>query len=495
MKTKTLTQVLASLIALLPAMAQAFNSGSTGADGAFNPTVSQTVTLPESGVFNFTSVNIPLGVTITFKKNVANTPVVILASGNVNVAGTVQLNGSSSTDVGAGGNGSVGDDGLPGKGGPGGYDGGSGGLIPNKTGGEGLGPGGGIRGGELKSGCAWGSMYIVGGGGGGFQGTGGNTSCVSECGGMVTGRGGNPYGSSLLLPLIGGSGGGGGFGGSAFPGTGGGGGGGAILVAASGTVTVSGAIRATGGSSGVSAGSGRGATGGGGSGGAIRIVATTIAGNGTIEATGAPGGSANGGDGSYSICNGGTGSAGRVRLEAETFTRTAASNPVHTFGAPGQLFVAGLPTLAISGVAGVAAPANPTGSADITLPTGTANPVVVTFATTGVPVGNIVKLTVTPSYGAPVAVVTPAITGTTENGTASVSVSLPTGPSVLQAQTTYTIVAALGDALSRYAGNERVEKITLTAALGQPSTVTLITVSGKSHDVPAALLATMGSQG
>ena len=49
--------------------AQTFSSGSTGADGAFAPASNQTVQLPEGGVFNFTTVNIPANVTITFKRN------------------------------------------------------------------------------------------------------------------------------------------------------------------------------------------------------------------------------------------------------------------------------------------------------------------------------------------------------------------------------------------------------------------------------------------
>jgi hypothetical protein len=67
-------------------------------------------------------------------------------------------------------------------------------------------------------------------------------------------------------------------------------------------------------------------------------------------------------------------------------------------------------------------------------------------------------------------------------------VSLPTGPSILSAQTTYTIVAALGDALSRYAQGERVEKVRLGAVLGGGATVTLITVSGREVEVPASTL-------
>ncbi len=145
---------------------------------------------------------------------------------------------------------------------------------------------------------------------------------------------------------------------------------------------------------------------------------------------------------------------------------TATLRPV-----PGSVFLANMPTLTITSVNGQPAPPNPTGNADITLPASTTNPVPVTFATTNVPVGNTVRLTVTPQTGLTTSIVSPAITGTTENGQASVSISLPVGPSVLQAQTTYTIVAALGEQLRYYAGNERVEKLELTATFGGPSTL------------------------
>lgn len=475
---------LAGLLALAPA-AHAYDSGSTGADGAFSPTVNTELQLPPSGVFNFTSVNIPTGVTVTFKKNATNTPVVILASGNVTVAGTINVSGSNAANTGAAGDGNIGDDGLPGVAGIGGYEGGNGGATANSgQAGNGLGPGGG-RGAKRGS-------YAFGGGGGGFGSSGANNPSFSwgysESNYGNVGYGGPAYGSSLLLPLIGGSGGGGGAGGTVFAGSGGGGGGGAILIASSGTVTVSGSLLANGGGSGSSAGDGAGGTGGGGSGGAIRIVATTITGNGTISAAG-------GGASSTSATShyGGNGSSGRIRLEAETFTRTAASSPTHSFGTPSSTFVAGLPTLRITSVAGVTAPAEPTGNADVVLPSTTPNPVSVSFATTGVPVGNTVKLTVTPAYGTPASVISPALTGTTDAATASVSVDLPTGPSTLSATTTYTIVASLGDALSRFAEGERVEKVTLVAAPGQATKVILTTVSGKEFEAPHAALAVLGS--
>lgn len=279
------------------------------------------------------------------------------------------------------------------------------------------------------------------------------------------------------------------MGGSNFEGGGGGGGGGAILIASSGTVNVTGSILASGGQGGGFTGGERVGGGGGGSGGAIRIVATTISGNGAITANGG----AKGGNNTSSYDNGGDGSAGRIRLEAETITRTAATSPAFATDLPGTVFLAGIPTLKIVSVAGVAVPEVPTGNADVTLPADTANPVTVIFQTSNVPVGNTVKLTVIPAYGATTAALSPALAGTTQSATASVSATLPTGPSVLQAQTTYTIVAALGDALSIYAENERVESITLVTALNGLALAYLETVSGKRFQASPEALAVVAA--
>lgn len=467
---------LAAILALMPSVALAFDSGSTGADGAFNPTVSTNVPLPASGIFNFSSMNIQSGINVTFQRNTTNTPVVILVSGNVTIAGTLNVSGGSSTNAGAAGDGNLGDDGVPGIGGPGGYDGGRGGAIgANRSGGQGLGPGGGNPGNFSVVGTQCGSNHTYGGAGGGFGAVGAPNPCFSTGGGVS-------YGSTVLLPLIGGSGGGGGGGGTNFAAGGGGGGAGAILIAASGTVNVTGQILANGGSSGSSTGAGCGDNGGGGSGGGIRIVATTIAGNGTIAAAG-------GSVGTSCFASGGVGAVGRIRLESESFTRTAATTPPFTTAAPGPVFVAGLPTLAITSVAGVSAPPIPTGNADITLPSTTANPVTVVFTTANVPVGNTVRLTVTPALGISSSVVSPALTGSTTSATTSVNANLPSGPSTLLATTTYTIVASLGDALAPYANGERVEQIMIAAAPGQSNHYVLITTSGKEFDVPAEALA------
>jgi hypothetical protein len=480
--------------------AWAFTSGSTGADGAFNPTVNTTVVLPPSGTFNYTSVSIPVGVTVTYLRNAGNTPVAILATGDVVIAGTLSVSGNSGVSAGTAGDGNPGDDGVPGTGGPGGFDGGRGGVVTSVVpatnnavrGGAGLGPGGG--GGADLTGLCNGAPSVVGGAGAGYSTPGTSTS---GCGvPTVTGVGGAAYGSPSLIPLIGGSGGGGGDGGITFNGAGGGGGGGAILIAATGTINITGSLLAVGGNGGAQLGNGQGGAGGGASGGAIRLVATTITGNGTVSAGGGAAGTS-GGSGNVCcfISAAAAGAPGRVRIEAESYTRTAGTTPAFSFAAPGPLFAVGSPTLSIASVGGVLAPATPTGGIDVALPSSTPNPVTVVFATSGVPVGGAVQLRVTPANGAVVTATSSPLTGSTTSATASASVSLPAGPSVMQAQTTFTVIAAIGDLLRNFAGNERVERITLSATLGGESRARLITVSGKEFDAPAEALRIAGFAG
>lgn len=465
----------------------ALDSTSTGADGAFAPSVNTRLALSEDGIFNFTTVDIPAGVLVTFEKNTTNTPVTILASGDVNIAGTISVSGGYGTDAGAAGDGNLGDDGIPGKGGPGGYDGGIGGPPEgDHLGGSGLGPGGGGYG------------YLNGttrghGGGGSF----GSRASVGSGGSKSrSGSPGSTYGSSLLLPFIGGSGGGGGMGGDSFAGSGGGGGGGALLIASSGTLSVTGAIHANGGGAGKSAGGNCGAAGGGGSGGAIRLLASKISGNGEITATGGarrP---------SFSCTTHGyyvatdnsnqqSGGDGRIRLEAQTLTRTAATSPAMSAGLPGDLFVAGLPTLRIASVAGAAAPEHPSGVADIELPADVPNPVTVELEARGIPLGNIVEIKLTPTRGPSVSSVSNALDGTVELSAATALIDLPQGPSTLMATVTYTLVAAIKEDLEQLAG-EPVESIRVEASTSGQTRYVLITECGRELRISAAQLASAG---
>jgi hypothetical protein len=503
------TGLLATAAFLAGTPALAFDSGSTGADGALAPTVDTVIQLPPSGILNYTSINIPQGVTVTFRKNALNTPVHLLVSGNATIAGRIAVWGWNSHDVGTFGDGNQSNDGIPGQGGPGGYDGGRGGRADQALrpeiirGGAGLGPGGGLGGIEGTDGCS-GRAYDKGAGMG---------AAHAEEGGLSFGRSSctyqylsaaaraKPYGSALLQPLVGGSGGGGGRGGTNYAGSGGGGGGGALLMAVSGTITLAptGILTAVGGAAGGSAGQGSGGVGGGGSGGAIRLIATSVTGSGTIAADGGCVFYESGGrqcaQGSSSI--GGGGAPGRIRIEAETNTFKGTSTPTYVADTPGPIFLSSIPSLRIDTIAGVTVSATPTGNGDVMLPADVVNPVTVTFRTTNVPAGNTVQLKVIPAHGDPIEALSPAITGTAESGGASVQVRLPQGPSVLQATTTYTIAVAMGEALSRFAGNERVERVQLVATLGDAGDpqVRLITVSGKDYLVPAAVLQQVGMPG
>ncbi|MEK6618595.1 MAG: hypothetical protein AABY90_07870, partial [Nitrospirota bacterium] len=364
--------------------AQTFSSGSTGADGAFAPTANTILTLPPNGVFNYATVDVPAGVTVTFQRNAANTPVTILATGNVTIAGTISVNGTKGTD-GA----TSGPSFNPGAlGGPGGFTGGQGGsldglLLPS----AGQGPGGGPPQGGPS---------------------------------FANGNYGAPTSFVSLLPLLGGSGGGGGTRASSFSGTSGAGGGGALVVASSTQIAVTGAIRANGGDAGLVAGS---ITQGPGSGGAIRLVAPQINGTGTLEAKG----------GSGAV----TGGSGRVRLEAFTLGFTGTSNPAASLStAPGPVTAAStpalvnLPTLTIASVGGVAAPTTPGGSyttADVALPTGTTNPVPITLTITNTPVGTVFTVRLLPQFGNATSVNSTASTGTFATSTSTAHVTMPTG--------------------------------------------------------------------
>lgn len=170
-----------------PASAQ-FNSGSTGAYGAMNITTNTTLNLPDDGVFHCTTVNVASGATLTFNKNALNTPVYILATGNVTIAGAINVNGKANSGA------------LPGEGGPGGFRGGFG-AVGNLPYGTGLGPGG------AAGNAGNGTFYGV-------------------------------YGNAALIPLVGGSGGG------CYFGNGGSGGGGAILIASNTQITITGSVSA-----------------------------------------------------------------------------------------------------------------------------------------------------------------------------------------------------------------------------------------------------------
>jgi len=447
------------MLIVLPGQVAAYVSGSSGVDGALNVTTNTQLQLPPSGIFNYTDVTIAAGATLTFAKNANNTPVTILASGDVTIDGTINVNGSNGGNYG---------NGSPGVGGPGGYNGGRAGFTNQITiseGGNGQGPGRGTGGRRGQAKAA---------GGGGFGTDGSHGEC---CNGNPQGKGGPSYGNAELLPLIGGSGGGGGSGGNSFvPASGGGGGGGALLIAASGTITVTGSITARGGAAGVVGCCSSAGSGGSGSGGAIRLVATTIQGNGTITAE--------------KRTDGTDGGEGRIRLETENLLRTSNTTPTFSFlTQPQPLLLADVPSIRISSVGGIAAPGNPTGDKDIVLPGFTTNPVPVEFETAYIPLGTTLILTSAPVRGTAATANSTPVAGTLATGTASANINMSGGNNILTAQTTFTVTASLGQDFSNYAQGEQVEKIKVAVTSEGQSETTFITVSGREYTWPSNTVA------
>lgn len=444
MRMQTMTWPIVFLLAgaAVTAEGATFTSGSTGADGAFSPTANTTLTVPASGVFNFTTVTIPASITVTFKKNAANTPVVILAMGDVTIGGWIKVSGSDAVNL------------TPGEGGPGGFAGGAA-SFPGMDAGSGLGPGGG-GGGKFVSGG-----YNAGGGGGfrtpGIAGT-----------GTAGGAAGAVYGGDRLVPLIGGSGGGGSTAKDLLNyGSAGGGGGGTLLIASSGKITIAGTgkIQAWGG--------GGAGLGGAGAGGAVRLIANTI--SSAFTSVEVRGGTASS-----------SGGMGRVRIEAYTLEGTIGAVPDFSYAAPGSVFPAVTPSLKISAINGVSAPSQPTGqfnTPDITLPTTTANPATVALQASNIPVGTVIAVRVTPQFGALSSANSTPLSGTTASSSATAKVTLPTSdPAVVTATATFTLASAQGFPKPVYAGEE-VTRARVAAAYGGASRVTYLTASGK--EVPA----------
>lgn len=435
-KAVTTTVAAFAVVSLLGwtgfALGQTFSSGSTGADGALNPAVSTVIALPPDGVLNYTSVTIPAGVIVTFQPNAANTPVTMLATGDVTINGEINLNGANGQNEVAGGSTLR----IGALGGPGGFRGGNGTLTGGPSLTSGQGPGGGDQQGN--------------------------------------GNYGAPAAFVSLIPLFGGSGGGGGvvFGG---PGAGssGGGGGGAIVIASSSKIVLPGVIRANGGLGGTG-----GFAAGCGSGGAIRLVAPLITGTGALRA----------------LCNSGVEVVGKIRLEAFTVSYTGSYIPAlgtHTTISlsPGPVTPASnpalvaLPTLRIASVGGVAAPANPGGSyglADVLLAQGTVNPVPVAVAATNLPTSAAVRVKLFPQSGPATTsgVLTPA--GTFLSSTTTGNVTFPLGTvSVVQAWATMTLTGQIASLFPSIDG-EAVESVAMASPLeGGKPVLNLVTKSGR----------------
>jgi hypothetical protein len=432
---KSITLILLVLFAFINAHGQTFSSGSTGIDQAFNPPGSVplntsvqgnctsgspcvvTVPLrpPNAGqpihangahVFNFTTVNIGQFVTVRFTRNAANTPVFILATGNVTINGLIDVSGTT-----------AGDGLFVGQGGPGGFNGGGGARVsaPTNFGGAGSGPGGGDP---------------------------------SAPGNFSTGSAALLYGVPELQPIIGGSG-GAGSGRLLFPpppsnGRSGSGGGGAILIASSGTIDLGTgatlAIIANGGN-GFLVPFGFGASKPG-SGGAIRLIGSSVRGSRPLVALGGRINPAS----STDLTTAGN---GRIRIESvAALLYTGTSTPQAStllngdpfFGTPIRVFAPITPTLRIVSIGGAVLPNQTTADVttpDVSLPNNFTNPVTIVVEGINVPSGTTFEIFANPQFGSGprVIVSTGVLLGNPgQVKTATVSVNLPpTGVGIISA--------------------------------------------------------------
>jgi hypothetical protein len=291
-------------------------------------------------VFKYTSVNVLAGKKLTFKNHATRAPVVWLVSGNVTIAGTVDLSGESYTGAGITFH-----------------------PVNSPLGGRLAEPGpGGFRGG-----APWRGGDVRQAAGFGFGGV--NSSNNEGRGGAYGSGGAGSYGNPSLIPLIGGSGGGGslidpgGVGNNS--GWGGGAGGGAILVAAIGDVTINnGSIQALGGNGYTGAGSG----------GGIRVICSRLLGNGSIDAVGGNALS--------------PGAVGRIRLERVSVSAELTTTPApSTIDLPNDSTAliwspVGAPEARILSVNNTQAPADPQAAfgaytPDVALPIGSNATVIV----------------------------------------------------------------------------------------------------------------------
>ncbi|MFI4911224.1 MAG: beta strand repeat-containing protein [Sedimentisphaeraceae bacterium JB056] len=255
--------------------------------------------------FYFGDLDIQSGSTVTVT---GVNPLILRASGNVDIDGTIDVSGNDSTSGGTGAAGVLG-----------GSSGGNGGAANSGLGANGSGSGGGTA-----STADWNA-----GGGGGFGGLGGQGAYNASYGGA----GGSTYGNLTVSTLQGGSGGAGG-GGNAGGGGAGGAGGGAIKIDADGDITITGTINATGGDGGyntvISYRSGA-----GGSGGAIVLESASdvvINANALLNV--------DGGDGGVSYkpgCGGGGGGGGRIAIIADTLIVNGVSQSTGTLSGLSQL--------------------------------------------------------------------------------------------------------------------------------------------------------------
>jgi hypothetical protein len=291
-----------------------------GFHGPFVATTSQSL---GDGPWEYTSLSVSSGVTVTVN---ASAPLELVVLGAATITGTLTLAGSD----GAAHGGYKSSPSAGGAGGGGGGDVGGAGACYN------TGSGGQAGLGDAPGGGASSSGVGGGGGGGGHDGPGAagqaGTCTSARCGSSYTVAGGSAGAdlSSSAPSLQPGSGGGGGGWGVADNGDGGGGGGGggALFVQAA-SLTVSGLVDCSGGDGGGDSSGLDGGSGGGGSGGTLWLVTDSLSVSGALRCEGGAGGQTVIGGTTAQGGYGGDGADGVIWLDAGTVSVTGTVSPVY----------------------------------------------------------------------------------------------------------------------------------------------------------------------
>lgn len=335
-------------------------------------------------VFRYTNVTIPAGKTVQFANHPSGAPVVWLVSGNVTIAGTVNLDavaGASTFVLGF--------------------------AIP--------GPGG-FRGAGSNSGTLGLTAGLGPGGGNAPSGVTGH----SQLDGDFAAR---AYGNSRIVPLIGGSGAGKGMNGAYSTG-----GGGAILIASQQDITINGAITAN--FTQITTSDAYG------SGGSIRLICDSLMGSGALRAVGNP-------TSPFSPPS----SHGRIRVEANTTSFGDVGIPAISQGLPtatAQIWPEDVmtepPSVRVVSLGASNVPADPMASfefpfADVNTATSAAQTLTVECKNVPIDVGVQWNLTarIVPRSGTVQTITGPwNISGTFAESTWTTQVTLPTGFSAIQ---------------------------------------------------------------
>jgi hypothetical protein len=106
-----------------------------------------------------------------------------------------------------------------------------------------------------------------------------------------------------------------------------------------------------------------------------------------------------------------------------------------------------------------------------------ANPVTVALEGANLPVGTIVQVILTPATGNRTTVQSSGLAGNESASTASASVTLPGGMSVVSALAVIDLTIASAKPL--FMDGERVNRIEVAATFGGPSELTYVTQSGR----------------